>query len=1161
MAVVVLSLLGLSNVHAQVPLSDVSKVVTGALHTCVLTTGGAVKCWGAYYGQLGENPATDLPSGVTAIAAGAYHTCGLTEAGGAKCWGDNDWGQIGVPSIGRKPPTDVTGLASGVTAVTAGFLHTCALTTAGGVKCWGSNNSGQLGDGSTTKPSAPVDVTGLGSGVVAIAAGSDHTCALTAAGGVKCWGSNGSGQLGNSSFTGSLTPVNVTGLASGVTAIAAGGAHTCALTAAGGMKCWGENRQGQLGTNSTAPRAFPVDVTDLVSGVAAIAPGAFHTCALTAAGAAKCWGDNSYGQLGDNSTTNRLTPANVTGLASGVTAIATSNGDVRASHTCAVTAAGGVQCWGDNSYHQLGDYSTSQRSAPVDVLTNEPAASTSSTSSTSTTTTTTTTVVSTTTTTWPTTIPFNLVPGWNLKGNSSTVPMDVAATFGDAARITTVWKWNPSASKWAFYTPALSPSALATYAQGKGYDVLTSIAPKEGFWVNASTSVTSAGSVANGALLAESDLQQGWNLVGSADYYSPSQLNHNLSSSLDAAGKAIVSTWAWDAPNSSWKFYAPALEAQGGTALADYAAGKGYQSFSAVLSASDGYWMNIGTPTPLPAIGTVMAALDSMPPSAVSPNHRRTKSISDFDAILWKIDEFKATPIEIVDTYKARVARVASEMELPVTTGFRVWQLYNHGYIVKTPTTTFAFDLVEGKGASWNSPAWNVELPNAILDKIGILFISHEHPDHYDDTERIPAYIKAHGGEVVYPKLGAAKSTPTLPMSPNDSALLKDIRVNAYASRHSVPTLIYEVLTADGYKIVHSGDTQISSVLPPFNNVHVLLLNGWINEDGYSGNLQGMKRALARTKPDVMIPGHLEELAHPRAGPNGRWLPDNRYRYTNALLLQDDLNERSRTVVLTWGERLDYTEPVCVAPLVRHYHECIDLARADLVNVSFPIDLSHEFSANGYNPSGLTGDGESLWVSNYAQGSGFNVIVKYNRSTGQVQGSIPSPSQWTKNLCFDGSDIWLTDYVGGVGKIFRISKTDGAVLASFPAILSSSAHQAGGLAWDGSNLYYAESVINPNTGELGSRIYKIDPTSGSSLGIVYETSAYVIDGLAFRNGSLWFVSSFNSTALNTNKLVNISLAGSVLSVKDLPRSSGHGLTAGADYLLFIAYDGIVGLVP
>src|SRR5919201_308783 len=156
---------------------------------------------------------------------------------------------IAVPSAGSSSaPAPVAAAASSTaSAVTAGFSHTCALTSAGTVKCWGDNYWGQLGDGTTRDRGTPVNVSGLPRGVRAIAAGDLHTCALTAAGGVKCWGDNASGRLGDGTTSERHTPVTVSGLASGVSVVAAGGNHTCALTAAGGVKCWGFNEYGQLG--------------------------------------------------------------------------------------------------------------------------------------------------------------------------------------------------------------------------------------------------------------------------------------------------------------------------------------------------------------------------------------------------------------------------------------------------------------------------------------------------------------------------------------------------------------------------------------------------------------------------------------------------------------------------------------------------------------------------------------------------------------------------------------------------------------------------------------------------------------------------------------------------------------------------------------------------
>ena len=314
-----------------------------------------------------------LAGGVVAIATGGQHSCALTSQGRVQCWGRNDGGNLGDGSSDRSKsiPVDVSGLTSGVTAIASGAGLSCALTAAGGVKCWGWNDYGQLGDGSTTNRSTPVDVVGLASGVAAIAPGAHHTCALTKAGGVECWGNNASGELGNGSRAFSGTPVNVTGLTSGVAAIAAGDSYSCALLRAGGVKCWGYNGNGQLGNGAAIDSSTPVDVSGLATGVTAIAASGiqyYHggpptaTCALTAVGSVKCWGFNVAGQLGNGTKTDSSVPVDVTGLASSVTAIT-----VGGIHSCALLSSGEVACWGTNTFGVLGDGTTIDRLTPVAV--------------------------------------------------------------------------------------------------------------------------------------------------------------------------------------------------------------------------------------------------------------------------------------------------------------------------------------------------------------------------------------------------------------------------------------------------------------------------------------------------------------------------------------------------------------------------------------------------------------------------------------------------------------------------------------------------------------------------------------------------------------------------------------------------------------------------
>jgi alpha-tubulin suppressor-like RCC1 family protein len=180
--------------------------------------------------------------------------------------------------------------------------------------CWGSNSKGQLGlDTETvTSRAAPVYVENLPQGVIQIAVGGEHTCALLESGAVKCWGSNEKGQLGNGGNENSSVPVDVVGLDSGVIAIDAGDAHTCALKEDGSVHCWGDNDKGELGNGNTDQQNVPVQVTGLLRPALQFSTGPEFNCVLDSANEAWCWGHGSfYNHLGDGESKDSSSPVQV----------------------------------------------------------------------------------------------------------------------------------------------------------------------------------------------------------------------------------------------------------------------------------------------------------------------------------------------------------------------------------------------------------------------------------------------------------------------------------------------------------------------------------------------------------------------------------------------------------------------------------------------------------------------------------------------------------------------------------------------------------------------------------------------------------------------------------------------------------------------------------
>ena len=350
-------------------------IAAGGQHTCAVATTGEGYCWGDNSsGQLGNGSftatATPLPVALgkpfLAVTLGDSHSCGLVSEGWgpqAYCWGANSSGQLEVGDrFAHAAPTLVSGSWYSLTTLSAGGGFTCEVTAYDdAAECAGDNTGGELGTGDTVSRLLPTAtatfIPGFGNVQFnALVTGRAHACGLSGPS-YYCWGANASGQLGLGD-TATRTVPTFRNQSPSFAELAAGGDHTCALTAAGAAYCWGRNAAGELGDGTTAARLLPVPVTGDLT-FTSLAAGRDHTCGLTASGAAYCWGGNTYGQVGDGSISNRSTPVPVAG---GLTFAALAAGD---SHTCGVTPTGAAYCWGRNAQGQLGDGTTVDRWAPA----------------------------------------------------------------------------------------------------------------------------------------------------------------------------------------------------------------------------------------------------------------------------------------------------------------------------------------------------------------------------------------------------------------------------------------------------------------------------------------------------------------------------------------------------------------------------------------------------------------------------------------------------------------------------------------------------------------------------------------------------------------------------------------------------------------------------
>jgi len=356
---------------------EFTRLVVGDGHTCVLLHVGSVRCWGDNtYGQLGVPTIASSKVPVTVssfgsdrfaveLAAGKNHTCALLNDASISCWGDNGFGSLGNGLLlNPEEPVDV--LLSNVQPlrIYAGGFTTCLLDKNADVYCWGRNNFNQLGSIEDLTSSIPIRVIPETNFLVtSLAIGDSHICAI--GGHSVCWGDNSEGQLGDGTDQGGWPSKRTSSFGSNTksVAIASGVTHTCVSLNTGQSKCWGSNASGKLGDQSTTQRLTPtaVSTAELISEVSV---GTSHSCGRTSQSKVVCWGLNSNGRLGNNSTFSSSVPVAVQ-LPEGATAREIAAGD---SHTCALLDNDDVMCWGSNSKGRLGDGSTTQRLVPTKVV-------------------------------------------------------------------------------------------------------------------------------------------------------------------------------------------------------------------------------------------------------------------------------------------------------------------------------------------------------------------------------------------------------------------------------------------------------------------------------------------------------------------------------------------------------------------------------------------------------------------------------------------------------------------------------------------------------------------------------------------------------------------------------------------------------------------------
>ena len=629
-----------SSVPKQVDTGYVA-VAAGNRFSLGLRSDGTLWSWGYNNdGQLGNGTptnraATQVATDVAAIAAGAGHVLALKADGSLWAWGANISGQLGVAStescaFGNPSPNSCSTIpirvGYGYAAIAAGGDNSLALKTDGSLWAWGG----------ASRVATPRQI---GAGYSKIAMGNSHGLALKDDGSLWTWGNNSWGQLGYST-TGnqSDTPEQI---GTGYTAIAAGNDHSLALGADGSVSTWGRNDSGQLGDGTLAQHSSPVLVVnatadgflDLIPGIDfelppsvgvpffVVASGGITQASASVRTTTK-FNAPDIGKSGVVFVTAVVPPGTLVPAKSPMNALGTPVAGARSSAATSASSfvlvnltatgwqpavtgqlipyAGGVLgdqlsaqtildgvdttnlkgaqfCVGYGTSAEemtatgrirvvasIPDLNATGAAAPTCIVAGPP-------------------------------VSYSLAmqPGWNLLGNSLSRSLEVASLFNDASAVNTVWKWDAGAMIWQMYTPLMDAAALQTYAASKGYGVLTTINPGEGYWVNAKAQPALGTQSGDSFVLTGMNLAKGWNLVATGNDITPSALNVNLKAS--AFPTNLTTLWAWDSASAKWLFYAPSLEEQGGTALSGYIASKGYLDFTQAnrkLGNGTGFWVN-----------------------------------------------------------------------------------------------------------------------------------------------------------------------------------------------------------------------------------------------------------------------------------------------------------------------------------------------------------------------------------------------------------------------------------------------------------------------------------------------------------------------------------------------------------------------------------------